>query len=774
MASRKKKSNGNGERKRKILGVGLILLAVLILISLLSHSGWDDNRIVSRDNPFSIDFRNQVGIAGAMSSYVLFFFFGWLSVFLPIGLIFWGFRFLKFEWARPLFPGYLFITSVCTLITMMTDVYLVHHATLEVTYSQANGGYIFFYLTLIFMKIFGSTGSFVVLGAGIIVWLIMIGYKYPPLRFHIGSFDKITSGFSRSIKSGIAGIKDGIAGLFARHEAEYEDDGDEDADDPGYTDIGSAPRPRRVAREPQMNSEEPDPIEILESEKSSAAKRRQKITIKKKPVVAIGLETVDYKFPGLDLLADNPEPGLSVSKEELDMAARALKDTLETFGVTIQGDIDKYPGPVITRYEIKPAAGVKVHQITNLSDDLALSLRAKRIRIVAPIPGKAKVGVEIPNRSPRMVYIKEILNSDEYRNPDLRLPIALGKTISGKPYATDLAKMPHMLIAGATGSGKSVCINILITSLVYRLHPNELKFIFIDPKMLELTPYSGMPHMARPVVTNSKRAEKVLADAVVEMEKRYKKLAGKAVRNIVDYNARLDKDEEKLPYIVIVVDELADMMMASASSRIEVLITRLAQMARAVGIHLVLATQRPSVDVITGLIKANFPSRIAFQVASRIDSRTILDGNGAEKLLGNGDMLFLPPGQPEPIRLHGAYLSSEESESLVKFITDQFPTVADPVEEKTEEEEEQEDALDLDDPVFVEAVETVIRHKQGSVSLLQRKLGIGYQRAARLIDKLESAGVVSAYDGSKARKVLVDKSFLEKMMTSRSLGNSNS
>ncbi len=774
MASRKNKSNGNGERKRKILGVGLILLAILILISLLSHTGWDDQRIVSRDNPFSIDFRNQVGIAGAMSSYVLFFFCGWLSVFLSIAMIFWGFRFLKFEWARPLFPGFLFIASVCSLMTMMTDVYLVHHATLEVTYAEANGGYVFFYLTLFFMKILGSTGSFVVLGAGIIVWLIVLGYKYPLLRFHIGSLDKITAGISRSFKIGIAGIKDWIAGLFARSETEYEDDDDENAGDPGYTDIGSAPRPGRAAKEPEMSSEEEDPVENLEREKTSNGKRRQKITIKKKPVVAIGLETVDYKFPGLDLLTDNPEPGLSVSKEELEMASRSLKETLETFGVTIQGDIDKYPGPVITRYEIKPAAGVKVHQITNLSDDLALSLRAKRIRIVAPIPGKAKVGVEIPNRSPRMVYIKEILNSDAYRNPDLRLPIALGKTISGKPYATDLAKMPHLLIAGATGSGKSVCINVLITSLVYRLHPNELQFIFIDPKMLELTPYSGIPHMARPVVTNSKRAEKVLADAVVEMEKRYKKLAGKAVRNIVDYNARLDKDEERLPYIVIVVDELADMMMASASSRIEVLITRLAQMARAVGIHLVLATQRPSVDVITGLIKANFPSRIAFQVASRIDSRTILDGNGAEKLLGNGDMLFLPPGQPEPIRLHGAFLSSEESENLVKFITDQFPTEAAPIEEKTEEDEEQEDALDLDDPVFVEAVETVIRHKQGSVSLLQRKLGIGYQRAARLIDKLEAAGVVSAYDGSKARKVLVDKSFLEKMITSRSLGNSNS
>jgi S-DNA-T family DNA segregation ATPase FtsK/SpoIIIE len=773
MASRKNKNGDNGERKRKILGIGLVLLAVLILISLVSHSGWDDERIVSRDNPFAIDFKNQVGIVGAVSSYVLFFFFGWLCIFLPVFLMYWGFRFLNFEWRRLILPGLMFIASVCTLITMMTNVYLKHHATLELTHANANGGYVFYYLTMFIMKILGAAGSFVVLGAGIIVWLVILGYKYPFLRQRLAATDKQVSGIAGGLVHSLVAVKDWAIGMFSRKDTRDEDEDDTEDEDPGYAEIGASPRPRWRPESAAANKDD-DPIEDLEREKSPNEGRRQKITLKKKPAATIGLETTDYKFPGLDLLTDNPEPGLSVSREELDFSARSLKETLETFGVSLQGDIDKYPGPVITRFEIKPAAGIKVHQITNLSDDLALALKAKRIRIVAPIPGKAKVGVEIPNRVPRMVYIKEILNSDEYRNPDLRLPIALGKTISGKPYATDLAKMPHLLIAGATGSGKSVCINVLITSLIYRLHPKELKFIFIDPKMLELTLYSNLPHMARPVVTNSKRAEKVLADAVVEMENRYKKLAAKAVRNIVDFNARLDKNEERLPYIVIVVDELADMMMASASSRIEVLITRLAQMARAVGIHLVLATQRPSVDVITGLIKANFPSRIAFQVASRIDSRTILDGNGAEKLLGNGDMLFLPPGQPEPMRLHGAYLSSEESERLVKFITDQFPTAAPPVDEKTEEEEEQDDALDLDDPVFMEAVEVVIRHKQGSVSLLQRKLGIGYQRAARLIDKLETAGVVSAYDGSKARKVLVDKTFLEKMTTSRSLGNSNS
>ncbi|MCX6827036.1 MAG: DNA translocase FtsK, partial [candidate division Zixibacteria bacterium] len=400
--------------------------------------------------------------------------------------------------------------------------------------------------------------------------------------------------------------------------------------------------------------------------------------------------------------------------------------------------------------------------------------RAKRIRIVAPIPGKAAVGVEIPNQNAQMVYMKDIIGSDAYANSRLRLPLAMGKTISGKPFVADLSKMPHMLIAGATGSGKSVCINGLITSLLYRLHPRQLKFIFIDPKMLELSVYAGIPHLGRPVVTNPKRAERALADTVVEMENRYKKLAGQSVRNIEDFNTRQKNPDEMMPYIIVVVDELADMMMAASSPRIEMLITRLAQMARAVGIHLILATQRPSVDVITGLIKANFSARVAFQVASKIDSRTILDGNGAEKLLGNGDMLFLQPGQPEPVRIHGAFISSAETEQLVKFINDQFPTKEIIEGEKEKPEIESEEEVDLNDPLFIEAAETVIRHKQGSVSLLQRKLGIGYQRAARLIDKLEEAGVVSTYDGSKAREVLVDHSYLQKLTSSRSISDSNS
>ena len=760
MATRKKKNNTD-DKRRKLLGILLILFSVLLLISLATHSVWDDRRISSHDNPLSVDYRNQVGAVGALSSYLFFFFFGWLSYFVAILPVISGLYYLGADWRRKVTPGFWFTFSVCTLVTMMTNVYLIHHSQLVMNYTDTNGGYILYYLTLFIMKIIGATGSFVFLGAGIIAWMIILGHKYNTLS------EKVLPPVDRAVDRGFTSIKEAvfripgkIADMFKREPREDYEIDEIDTFEPTDNVIND------YSEQPAVS----DALLTEEAPSQSMGKSKKKVTIKRK-ASPIGTETKDYNFPGLDLLKDNPDAGLTVSPDELAATAKALRETLSTFGVTIQGDITKLPGPVITRYEFKPSAGVKVSQIINLSDDLALALRAKRIRIVAPIPGKAAIGIEIPNQTARMVYIKDILNSDVYSDSRLHLPLALGKTISGRPMAADLSKMPHLLIAGATGSGKSVCINTIITSLLYRLHPKQLKFIFIDPKMLELTMYAGLPHLGRPVVTNPKRAEKVLADAVAEMEKRYKTLAGQAVRNIEDFNAKQKRDDDKLPYIVIIVDELADMMVAAASSRIEMLITRLAQMARAVGIHLVLATQRPSVDVITGLIKANFPARIAFQVASKVDSRTILDGNGAEKLLGNGDMLFLQSGQPEPIRLHGAYTSGTETEELVKFITDQFPSMVQIETENTEEKEETEDALDLDDPIFVEAADTVIRHKQGSVSLLQRRLGIGYQRAARLIDKLEAAGIVSAYDGSKAREVLVDKAFLDNLLSSRSIGN---
>jgi len=452
--------------------------------------------------------------------------------------------------------------------------------------------------------------------------------------------------------------------------------------------------------------------------------------------------------------------------------AAVLREALQTFGIGIQGEIEGYPGPVITRYEFRPAPGVKVNQVVGLADDIALALSASRVRIVAPVPGKAAVGIEVPNPDPDMVSLRRVLESPAYLDSDMTLPLAIGEAIDGSPFVADLATMPHLLIAGATGSGKSVCINVIVSSLLFRHHPKDVRLLFVDPKRLELSVYAGIPHMARPVVTQPKAAERLLSDATKEMDDRYKRLAGKGVRNIVDYNRSVG-DEEKIPYLIIVVDELADLMMSPSASRIELLITRLAQMARAVGIHLILATQRPSVDVITGLIKANFSCRIAFQVASKTDSRTILDANGAEKLLGRGDMLYLAPGQPEALRVHGAFISSLESSSLIEFLksqeveSDSLPKVV--RSGKTPSSDDDSGGSDDDseedptsDPLFLQAAEVVCRHKQGSVSLLQRRCGIGYQRAARLIDRLEEAGIVGPSDGSKAREVLVSVDELER------------
>ncbi len=767
MTKRRAKKDADG-RKRKLLGILLILFSVLLLISLATHTTWDDRRIVSDGNLYTVDFRNQVGVVGALTSYVLYFFFGWLAIFLPFAVSIPGLYYLNVDWRSKISPALWFSFTAGVLITMIADVFILEKLKVGIGYAGAYGGYLFYNLTKLLAKIIGETGSVILLGVGVIVSMVLLGYRYPALRTRIGG--SIRFDVSR-IGSFITGFPKKILLFFKRIISKEKQDGVDyvDADQSAWADENITEE--SVSTEAVDDVDVPDSVD--EESQVSEKARLKKLTIKKR-TASVGRETKDYIFPGLDLLDEGMDNGPAVDPEELAFTARALKDTLETFGVNIDGRIDKYPGPVITRFEFKPAAGVKVNQIINLSDDLALALQAKRIRIVAPIPGKAAVGVEIPNRKARMVYIRSIIGSDAYADGRIRLPLALGKTISGKPYVTDLAKMPHLLVAGATGSGKSVCINALITSLMYRLHPDELKFIFIDPKMLELSIYAGIPYLGRPVVTNSKRAEKVLSDAVIEMEKRYKKLAGKSARNIEEYNVRQNRPEEKLPYIVIIVDELADMMMAGSTSRIEMLITRLAQMARAVGIHLILATQRPSVDVITGLIKANFSARLAFQVATKIDSRTIIDANGAEKLLGNGDMLFVQPGQPEPLRTHGAFISGQETKRVVNFIKEQFPSPEKTETEGGDEVKRKGDNVDLDDPLFIEAAQTVIRHKQGSVSLLQRKLGVGYQRAARLIDSLEEGSIVGPYDGSKAREVLVDISYLENLLASRSLTDPNS
>jgi len=467
------------------------------------------------------------------------------------------------------------------------------------------------------------------------------------------------------------------------------------------------------------------------------------------------LAAPEAELPGIDLLDRHETKRPSIDEKELLELSRVLERTLADFDV--EGKVSEvHPGPVITLFEFEPAPGMKVSQILNRQDDLALALKAQRIRIVAPIPGKAAVGIEIPNRIKATVSLREILASPAFQDSTDALPLALGKDVAGVPFATSLERMPHLLIAGATGSGKSVCINTLIMSLLYTKTPAELRFILIDPKMLELTPFNGIPHLRMPVVTDPKKAAQALRFSVKEMERRYQMLAKHGARNIEGYN-RLNltpaqTEEPKLPYLVVVVDELADLM-ALLPTEIEEPIQRLAQMARAVGIHLILATQRPSVDVITGMIKANFPSRIAFQVASRTDSRVILDMNGAESLLGHGDSLYLPAGKPEPYRIHGAFVSGEEIERVVGFLKAQGrPVVQD---DSALEQVRISDADDSDDELYEEAMRLVVLHQQASTSMLQRRLKVGYSRAARLLDLLEERGVVGPSEGAKGREVLV-------------------
>jgi len=461
-----------------------------------------------------------------------------------------------------------------------------------------------------------------------------------------------------------------------------------------------------------------------------------------------------YVLPPFHLLS---RPGGGKGGESADTVAREnarkLETTLESFGVRAKV-LQVVRGPAVTRYEIQPDVGVKVSRIVSLTDDIALALAAKDIRMEAPIPGKSAIGIEVPNTEVSIVTLREVMETSAFHESDARLTIALGRDISGQPIVANLAKMPHLLVAGATGSGKSVCINGIITSVLYKAKPDEVKFLMIDPKMVELNVYNGIPHLLAPVVTDPRRASLALKKIVVEMEKRYEAFSKSSTRNIEGYNAQLiEKGETPLPYIVVIVDELADLMMVAAGD-VEDAITRLAQMARAAGIHLIIATQRPSVDVITGVIKANIPSRIAFGVSSQVDSRTILDMAGAEKLLGRGDMLFVPVGASKAVRVQGAFLSDNEVEAVVTFCRDQEKAQyrEELVPEIQESGEEDDDQLD---ELFDQAVVIVLEAKQASVSLLQRRMRIGYTRAARLIDQMEAKGVVGPYEGSKPREVLL-------------------
>jgi S-DNA-T family DNA segregation ATPase FtsK/SpoIIIE len=559
-----------------------------------------------------------------------------------------------------------------------------------------------------------------------------------------------------------------------------------------------APTPEEM---PAVQDVEPEPAAAAPAEHRRT--RKAATTDSDAQVEIFGAYGTEDEIPPKDLITPSPPRSADEGSRELDEMGVKLMEALRTFRVdgTL---VNRTTGPVVTQFEIEPSSGVKVRQFANLANDLALAMRAQSIRIVAPIPGRGAVGVEVPNPTAEVVGFRKLIDSDEFKSARASLPIALGEDLEGHPVVADLARMPHLLIAGATGSGKSVCVNTIITSLIYRHTPETLRLLMVDPKMVELSVYNRLPHLRYRVVTDNRDAASLLKWAVMEMHDRYHLLAANGARNIQEFNKRVRDGASLLlpknpdvafedrtyrggiqPYIVIVIDELADLMM-TVQGEVETPLAMLAQKARAIGIHIILATQRPSVNVITGLIKANFPSRIAFRVASQVDSRTIIDGIGAEALLGNGDMLFIPPGKSEPQRIQGAYISGDDTERLMGWFEDRRaarraalaakgvatelsdePDILQVVKARealaAEPDEDDDVPVGKRDPEFRRAAEVCIQHQLGSTSLLQRRLGIGYGRAARIIDQLHAAGVLGPPNGSKPREILVGLDDLERI-----------
>ncbi|MXW78116.1 MAG: DNA translocase FtsK [Gemmatimonadetes bacterium] len=754
-----------GEKKPQALGVLLLGLGAFLLVCLISHSPLDPPNS-SRSVAESL---NWGGWIGAYASYGAFAGMGLAAYVWPALLLLWGWNRVRCQpvvLAVQRSVGLLLMAVFISIATGLPD-YSPHTA-------YALGGVLGTQLSLDFLiPYLGRLGAAVLLVALFVVAVILT----PGLNWRLLAW--LGSGLAvvwRLLGQWLGRLRGLLPTRHKSKAAKWERD---------ETAMVREMRPE-ISAEPRVEDaapwkpmvEEVDAVEPRVQEPARVERRARKK--KKEPAVADAAmpepaakkEKAEparkpaggrYKIPSPALLDEVSASRSRVSKETLLENAKLLESALDNFDVAGKV-VEVSPGPVVTRYEVEPALGVKVGRIAALSDDLARVMSAKGIRIQAPVPGKSVVGVEIANQERETVYLREIIEDEVFSRSDSKLVMALGKTISGEPCAADLAKMPHLLVAGATGAGKSVCLNSLICSILLKATPDEVRFIMVDPKVVELTMYNDIPHLLVPVITEPKRAAEALKWAVAEMEARYQKLAKLGVRNLSDYNAKLAsvqaeaaedgvEPEKPLAYIVIVIDEFADLML-TAPAEVETSLMGLAQKSRAVGIHIILATQRPSVNVITGVIKANFPSRIAFQVASKTDSRTILDLNGAERLLGMGDMLFLPSGQGEPLRVHGAFISGEETERLVAALK----------ESQYEAEEvavfsEQPDinaAADARDDLFDDAVRLVCEHQQASTSFLQRRLKVGYSRAARLMDELEAAGIVGPIVGAKPREILVE------------------
>lgn len=733
-------------RQREVLGFLLIILSVLLALSFGSYSERDE---LLMNHYGLID--NKMGIAGVFISY--------LFIKLGVGYFAWGFLPLLFAWGLfTLFKWDKKILKRCTRFLIPLIFFLAVLFSLDPVAKEGMqfpsgfipGGFIGGTFAVFLSDWIGVVPSIIVMIATI--FLLISGF----FRF------SLTAPFT-SLKAGkhVHGDHPHSLLRFRRKKR----------------DVLSPPPvpPINVLPANEAPEKERGTVPITKVLRNNSKGNSKKYTVTPAKTAPASIQNKHpYILPGPELLTPAPVNS-GYDPRELNEKAHLLTQALAEFNVDARV-VNIIPGPVITMYELQLGSGVRINRIENLENDIARVMAAKHVRIIAPIPGKTVVGVEIPNRDPELIYYHSIINSPEFRSAKSILTIAVGKTTEGDPYTFDLGKMPHLLVAGTTGSGKSVCINTIIMSILYRATPDEVKFILIDPKMIELSIYRALEpyHLITSedfeeyVITNAQNAIYALRSAVIEMESRYVKMLDQNVRNIEEYNEKMKKGGMPvMPYIVIVIDELADLMNSTLNkAEIELPFQRLAQKSRAVGIHLVVATQRPSVDVITGVIRSNFPARIAFAVASKTDSRTILDVNGAEQLLGRGDMLFLPRGRSEPIRLHNAFISLEEIENVLTHISRQPQSGDDFILPTAVEEEEEIDnggdyANGNQDPLFKEAVKLVITHQQGSASLLQRRLKVGYSRAGRLIDELEAAGIVGPSMGSKAREVLVGPEYLE-------------
>jgi S-DNA-T family DNA segregation ATPase FtsK/SpoIIIE len=770
----------SSEKKKRIIGIFLILFSIFLFLCIISYSRKD--KVLLNNSIFSgVETHNWLGIIGAHFSY--FFVsstIGYFSIVFPAIFFFWGVsNFKKFTFKTLIHTTNFLLIMGLAIATFFGILY----AGLEFLQGTKElRGNIGEYLGEWFVGLLGTAGSILLILFVVAAVLIF-------------AFDIKIENIFRFIKNMFASDEEGKIKIMKNKE-------EESSNLDKIRKLGKEKKKTVKASEEDLTAEDlmekeaeaQTKIEIIRKDKPEtpeeniiAVDDRKKVDLEKTGELSAKKnvddeeaklpdpweEDLEYELPRLDLLHPAVAEDVKVAEEELTRNAELLKEKLKLFDIDIQ-NISVTPGPVVTLYEIVPAPGVKISKIVGLENDIALALSAKGIRIIAPIPGKGAIGVEIPNAEAALVNARSVLG--KVRESKMQLPLSLGKTISGDVYLTDLSLMPHLLIAGSTGSGKSVGINMIISSLLYSKIPADIKFILVDPKKIELSFYNKLrrhylavsPDIEEEIITVPQNAVLMLKSVEIEMEKRYDRLAKAGVRNIVDYNKKIDNPKTKppdsesikhhhLPYLVVIIDELADLMI-TAGKEVEEPITRLAQLARAVGIHLVLATQRPSVNVITGLIKANFSSRIAYQVATKIDSRTILDTNGADKLLGRGDMLFLPTGSPKPIRMQNAFISTDEVESITNYVYSQ-PSYSKPYYLPSIYDKKKSSAsglaLDLD-PMFEEAARVIVRHQQGSVSLLQRKLKLGYSRAARIVDQLEDAGIVGPNDGSKARQVLVE------------------